>query len=69
MKSTIHNQGIPGRYGFGEINYMIVGRVVEAVWHYEETLITRERVLGSDHPDTVHSRDVLDPAHRSLGSN
>ena len=37
----IHNQGIPGRYGFGEINYMIVGRVVEAVWHYEETLITR----------------------------
>jgi len=49
--------------------YYHLGRVVEAVWHYEETLITRERVLGSEHPDTAHSRDVLDAAYRSLGSN
>ncbi|SVA41301.1 uncharacterized protein METZ01_LOCUS94155 [marine metagenome] len=48
--------------------YYNLGRVSEAVWLHEETLITRERVLGPEHPDILHSREFLDAAYRPLGN-
>jgi hypothetical protein len=37
-----------------------VGRVGEALALGEETLARQRRVLGEDHPDTIHSAEVLE---------
>jgi hypothetical protein len=43
------------------------GRVSEAIPLFEATLAERERVLGSDHPDTLTSRDHLGYAYAQAG--
>ena len=35
------------------------GRADEAISLHEQTLADRERVLGTDHPDTVTTRNYL----------
>jgi hypothetical protein len=41
------------------IGYRALGRYEEEVGLDEETLSTRERVLGPEHPDTITSRNNL----------
>lgn len=41
------------------IGYRDLGRYEEEVGLDEETLSTRERVLGPEHPDTITSRNNL----------
>ncbi len=47
--------------------YREAGRADEAVPLLEQTLQARERVLGSDHPDTVNTRNLLTPGHEDAG--
>ncbi|MGK5441116.1 tetratricopeptide repeat protein, partial [Micromonospora sp. URMC 105] len=47
--------------------YQRVGRSDEAIGLYQRTLADRERVLGSDHPDTLISRNNLAAAYQRVG--
>ena len=47
--------------------YRVVGRTAEAIPLHEQTLANRERVLGTDHPNTLASRNNLAMAYRAVG--
>jgi hypothetical protein len=49
------------------MTYWAAGRTAEAVPLLERTLADRERVLGTDHPDTLTSRNNLAMTHRDPG--
>jgi tetratricopeptide (TPR) repeat protein len=49
------------------VGYRSLGRTAEAVELDEETLRTRERVLGPGHPDTLRSRNSLAASYLDLG--
>ncbi|WP_235459669.1 tetratricopeptide repeat protein [Streptomyces olivochromogenes] len=44
-----------------------LGHRQEAADHHQHVLSTRERILGPDHPHTLHSRDNLAAALRASG--
>ena len=46
---------------------MAAGRVADAIPLFEQTLASRERVLGPDHPDTQTSRRNLARAYQDVG--
>ena len=43
------------------------GRFAEAIPLFEQTLLGRERLLGADHPDTLHTRTSLAAVYRDAG--
>ena len=45
--------------------YQDAGRTAEAITVHEQTLADRERVLGTDHPDTLTTRNNLAIAYRT----
>ncbi|HTP16652.1 MAG TPA: tetratricopeptide repeat protein [Streptosporangiaceae bacterium] len=50
---------------FGECFGQRAGRLGQAIPLYEHTLADRERVLGSDHPQTLTSRNNLAYAYKA----
>ena len=47
--------------------YLSAGRIPDAVAIFERNLADRERVLGSDHPDTLKALNNLASAQQSAG--
>jgi hypothetical protein len=47
--------------------YLAAGRMDEAITLLERTLADRERVLGTEHPSTVDTRDGLASAYLAAG--
>lgn len=48
-------------------SYQAAGRVDEAIRLYEQTLADRERLLGTEHPNTVKTRKLLTLAREDAG--
>jgi Tetratricopeptide repeat len=48
--------------------YRAAGRLDEAIALHEQVLAACERVLGPDHPDTLHSRHNLALAYQAAAA-
>jgi hypothetical protein len=56
-----------GSCGDLALGYLHAGRTAEAIGLYEQLLADRERMLGSDHPDTLKMRNNLALAYEGAG--
>ena len=68
-KSTTyaHGEGLLASRNNLAYAYETAGDLGRAIPLYEQTLTDRQRILGSDHPDTLTSRNNLAGAYRTAG--